>query len=635
VKRVAGILLLLATSAWVGGGPAHAQDPPPPPLEVAPVDVGAYPQVSTTFTAPPELTGSGLEPAAVAVEEDGKPVSPELVRLPNDRLEVVLVIDTSGSMRDRPLTSAKVAAYAFLARIPNEAQVAVVGFGDTAALVSPMATDRRPASDAIQALEADGETALYDAVRLASQQFSDDAETRKSVVLLSDGADTASLATIEQASESLQTGEIHLDVVELVGTESNRPALDQLATAGTGRVASVDDPSALAVLYDDLAASLANGYRLSWTSSSKGEVEVVVRLEQGGVTTEHRQTSTYPAFTAPSDTAADSSPPTTEIIDPSSVPDRGWALPVGAVFFAVALFLVGLLLFVAPGQRRYRLARLGTSTRSLPDSSTLGGLVDRATASADAALERHGRRSSLNERLEQAGVNLRPGEYLVLALSAIVIAFLIGFMVEGLLFGLLFAIAAAIGAHLVLSFLRDRRRSRFSAQLGDTLQRLAGSLRAGYGLLQAIDALGEEVPEPTSSEFRRLVIETRLGRDLATSLRAMAARIDAEDFYWVEQAIEIHREVGGNLAEVLDNVAATIRERDQVMRQVKTLTAEGRLSAYILIAMPVVLVGAMRLMNPDYLNLLGSGVGLLMSGVGVVMLILGALWFRKLCQLEY
>jgi tight adherence protein B len=634
VKRFAGILLLLATWAWVGGGPAHAQDPPPA-IEVAPVDLGAYPQVSTSFTAPPELTGSGLEPAAVAVEEDGKPVSPELVRLPNDRLEVVLIIDTSGSMRDRPLTSAKVAAYAFLARIPSEAQVAVVGFGDASTLVSPMATDRRPASDAIQALEADGETALYDAVRLASEQFSDDAETRRSIVLLSDGADTASLATIEQASESLKAENIHLDVVELVGTESNRPALDQLAVAGSGRVASVDDPSALAVLYDDLAASLANGYRLTWTSSSKGEVEIVVRLEQGGLTAEHRQTSTYPAFAAPPDTEAESSPPTTQIIDPSSVPDRGWALPVGAVLFAVALFLIGLLLFVAPGERRHRLARLGTTTRSLPDTSTLSGLVDRATASADAVLERHGRRSSLNERLEQAGIDLRPGEFAVLALSAIVTAFLIGFTVAGVLFGAVFAIAAAIGAYLVLSVLRGRRRSKFSGQLGDTLQRLAGSLRAGYGLLQAIDALGEEVPEPTSSEFRRLVIETRLGRDLATSLRAMAVRIDTEDFYWVEQAIEIHREVGGNLAEVLDNVAATIRERDQVMRQVQTLTAEGRLSAYVLIAMPIVLVGVMQLINPDYISLLTSGVGLLMSGAGVLMLILGALWFRKLCQLEY
>jgi len=634
VKRVAGILLLLATSAWVGGGPAHAQDPPPS-IEVAPVDVSAYPQVSTTFTAPPELTGSGLEPAAIAIEEDGKPVSPELVRLPNDRLEVVLVIDTSGSMRDRPLTSAKVAAYAFLARIPSEAQVAVVGFGDSAALVSPMATDRRPASDAIQALEADGETALFDAVRLASQQFSSDAETRKSIVLLSDGADTASLATVEQASESLQSGKIHLDVVELLTGESNRPALDQLAAAGTGRVASVDDPSALAVLYDDLAASLANGYRLSWTSTSKGEVEVVVRLEQGGLSAEHRQSSTYPAFAAPPDTTVDSSPPTTQIIDPSSVPDRSWALPVGAVLFAVALFLVGLLLFVAPGQRRHRLARLGASTRSLPDTSTLSGIVERATASADAALERHGRRSRLNDRLEQAGINLRPGEYVVLAGSAVVTTFLVGFMVQGMLFGLAFALAAAIGMYLVLSFLRGRRQSKFSQQLGDTLQRLAGSLRAGYGLLQAIDALGEEVPEPTSSEFRRLVIETRLGRDLATSLRAMAERIDTEDFYWVEQAIEIHREVGGNLAEVLDNVAATIRERDQVMRQVKTLTAEGRLSAYILMAMPIALIGAMQLINPDYISMLTSGIGLLMSGVGVVMLILGALWFRKLCQLEY
>jgi tight adherence protein B len=103
----------------------------------------------------------------------------------------------------------------------------------------------------------------------------------------------------------------------------------------------------------------------------------------------------------------------------------------------------------------------------------------------------------------------------------------------------------------------------------------------------------------------------------------------------VVQAIGIHREIGGNLAEVLDNVAATIRERDQVLRQVKTLTAEGRLSAYVLIALPVALAGIMWLINPGYVGLLTSGVGLLLSGAAVVLLVVGALWFRKLCQLEY
>ena len=147
--------------------------------------------------------------------------------------------------------------------------------------------------------------------------------------------------------------------------------------------------------------------------------------------------------------------------------------------------------------------------------------------------------------------------------------------------------------------------------------------------------MGREAPEPTSSEFRRLVVEARLGRDVSRSLHAMSARIGTDDFEWVVQAIDIHREVGGDLAEVLDTVAGTIRERNQVLRQVKTLTAEGRLSAYILLALPVLLAAALRLINPSYFVLLTSGPGLLLAGVSVVMLGIGALWFRKLCKLEY
>jgi tight adherence protein B len=237
--------------------------------------------------------------------------------------------------------------------------------------------------------------------------------------------------------------------------------------------------------------------------------------------------------------------------------------------------------------------------------------------------------------LEEAGVALRPGEYVVLSVSGIALAAALGTLLSGVVLGLILGGVAGAGSRFTLRFMRTRRRAKFSDQLSDTLQQLAGSLRAGYGLLQAVDGVGRESPEPTSSEFRRLVVEARLGRDVASSLHAMAQRIGSDDFEWVVQAIDIHREVGGDLAEVLDTVAGTIRERNQVLRQVKSLTAEGRLSAYILLALPVVLAGALRLINPTYFVLLTSGPGLVLSGASVVMLALGALWFHKLCKLEY
>lgn len=626
--RRAAAVLVLATLGWSVSGTALAQEAPGP-LELSSIDTATHPKLSTILTAPSELSGEELLPGAVTVTEDGEVQPSTFVRLPDDRLEVVLVIDTSGSMQGAAFTSAKLAASAFLARLPADARVALVAFGSTPALASPLGAARNTVVAATQGLEARGETALYDAVRLATQQFSGAVGNRRSIVLLSDGGDTVSSVSLQAAAAAVAAAGAHLDVIELVTTESARAALDQLAGAGVGRVAPADDPSALAGIYDGIAASLANEYRLAWRSSSDGEVDVVVRLSQRGIVAQRNLTLQYPATPV-----ADPQPARAELPAERSVATASWALPLGAACIAIALFVLGLVAF-GPRHRQRRLARLGSIRRSVPDATALSGLVSRATASADAALERHGRRSVLNERLEQAGVALRPGEYVVLSLSAVALASAVGFVTSGPLLGALLAVVAGLGAHLVPAVLRSRRRSQFSDQLGDTLQQLAGTLRAGYGLLQSVDALGREAPEPTAGEFRRLVVETRLGRDVSTSLHAMARRIGTEDFEWVVQAIDIHREVGGDLAEVLDTVAGTIRERNQVMRQVKTLTAEGRLSAYILLALPVVLAGALRLINPGYFELLTFGPGLVLSGAAVVMLVLGALWFRKLCQLVY
>jgi tight adherence protein B len=364
---------------------------------------------------------------------------------------------------------------------------------------------------------------------------------------------------------------------------------------------------------------------------------VTVRFEHSGTLAASTLRLEYPALPAPPEP-----PPTTP---PQEVPEAllpvaagddaaSWALVLGASCVAIALFLLGQIAF-APRGRRIRLGRLGAVRRSVPDSSAISDIVERATSSADAALERRGRRASLNAWLERAGIALRPGEFVVLALSAIAIGFAVGFVAFGLIAGAALAAIAAAMLYFVPQVMADRRRQRFSEQLPETLQLLSGSLRAGYGLIQAIDMLSRECPEPTGGEFRRLVVEGRLGRDISHSLEAMSRRIGTEDFEWVVQAIDIHREVGGDLAEVLDTVAATIRERNQVMRQVKTLTAEGRLSAYILTALPVVLAVALRLINPGYFELLTHGVGLAISATAAGLLVVGALWFRKLCQLDY
>ena len=641
MRRAAAVL---ATAVLMAGwaGAAHAQAPTGS-LDLAPIDPASYPVLSAVVTVPPELNGQELSAGAVTVSENGIAQPTSLVRLPGNRLEVVLVIDTSGSMRGAAFVAAKAAAGTFIARLPHDARVALVAFSSTPVLASPLVQDRNVLLGAIDGLQASGETALYDAVNLATMQFSGDPNSRRSIIVLSDGGDTASSISLGAATAAVTAADVRLDVVQLITAETSRVALEQLAAAGGGRVVPAEEPAALAGIYDSLAMSLANQYAIGWRSTSHGTTQVTVRLEQSGVVAESRTTLEYPALPAPPPASAP--PPSlapvpvdavvempVTVVEPKGV--AGWTLVLGAGCVAVALFVLGLHAF-APRTRRLARARLGANRPTLPDASALSELVGRATASADAALERHGRRSGLNDRLEQAGLALRPGEYMVLAVSAIVGGFAVGMLVFGLLVGALLAAIAGVAAYLIPNVLRSRRRGEFSGQLPDTLQLMAGSLRAGYGLLQAVDAVGRESPEPTSSEFRRIVVEARLGRDVSHSLHSMAQRIGTDDLSWVVQAIDIHREVGGDLAEVLDTVGTTIRERNQVMRHVKTLTAEGRLSAYILTALPVVLAGALRLTNPRYFRLLTFGPGLYISAAAIAMLVVGALWFRKLCQLDY
>ena len=145
-----------------------------------------------------------------------------------------------------------------------------------------------------------------------------------------------------------------------------------------------------------------------------------------------------------------------------------------------------------------------------------------------------------------------------------------------------------------------------------------------------------EAESPTAEEFARVVNETRIGRDLNDSLERSAERMRSEDFNWVAQAIAIHREVGGDLAGVLDEVGHTIRERNQIRRQVAALSAEGKMSAYILVALPFVVTGILLITSTAYiLKFVQSPLGFVMIGAAAVMLIIGALWMKKAVQIIF
>ncbi|AUZ36688.1 type II secretion system protein F [Arthrobacter sp. PGP41] len=240
------------------------------------------------------------------------------------------------------------------------------------------------------------------------------------------------------------------------------------------------------------------------------------------------------------------------------------------------------------------------------------------------------------EVLYNAGVKMAPADFTVgVALASLLTAAFAALLTHPLL-GLLAGAATPFLAKIVLLILRDRRRAKFEEQLTDTIQMLIGGLRVGHSVLRSVEAAAQEADAPTSEELLRIVNETRIGKDVRLALDDVATRMDSEDFRWISQAIQINREVGGDLAEVLEQVAGTIRERSEIKGQIRSLSAEGKMSAYILMAMPVGVAFILALINPGYLNVfVEKPLGMLMLASSIVMFIVGGVWMSRIVKIKF
>jgi len=304
---------------------------------------------------------------------------------------------------------------------------------------------------------------------------------------------------------------------------------------------------------------------------------------------------------------------------------------VGAV--ATALLILAVVV-VPAGSSRVPLSRLDPSVA--PPTSALAGAGAAAEAAVEKVLLKRGRLAAGAAALERAGMSTTlPGFVIAVGLTAVA-GTVAGALLGGPLLALVFLLVVPLGAKLLLGFRAGRRQAAFADQLDDSLQLMASSLRAGHSLLRAVDSVSHEAEAPTSEEFARIVNETRVGRDLNDALDEVAERMGSDDFTWVAQAIAIHREVGGNLAEVLDAVGHTIRERNAIRRQVKALSAEGKLSAIVLMALPFGVTGFLSVSNPEYLaTFTESLVGYGMLGAAGVMLLVGGLWLKKTVAITF
>src|SRR2546423_5235049 len=282
-----------------------------------------------------------------------------------------------------------------------------------------------------------------------------------------------------------------------------------------------------------------------------------------------------------------------------------FALSALAVFGA--LFLIGLELTRPRVRRRHLAAELGVKPRETTRTRA-NALGTQATALAERALDHYDQDGRLGAALDRAGMNLRPAEFVAIGVVATTVAALALLLVAGPLGALVVGVLVPVGFRATVTRRGRKRRAPFDDQLSDALHTVAGGLRAGHSLVQSIDSLVHEAESPIRDEFERVLFESRLGHPLPVAMRNVAARMGSEDFDRVAEAIEIQYEVGGDLAELLDLVMSMIRDRRRVGRQIRTLTAEGRLSGSILLCLPVGMFGFLALANRPYMHeLTGTG----------------------------
>jgi tight adherence protein B len=633
-----GLLLL----ALVGTSPARAQESDDP-LSIREVDATDLDNVEVTFF----YSGERADLADITVREDSKLVeATTAVPLDDQRtLGVVLVIDASKSMEEDALIErVKEAAHAFVDAKATTDQIAIVSFSDTVTVVQEFTTDKGELNQAIDDIALEPNTSLYDGIVRASALYRD-SELQPNLIVFSDGEDNASKADQGTATAAVTAvgGTLFAVGVENPGFDS----LEEIAAETGGSATLADDPGAVGALFEGVQETLRKQYILTYPSNvTSGAVPIELTLGTD---------------TASAEFIAGSSAEGAAALRPQTVSEPSgpaffrssagllFALALIAVAVLVAVFSLGSSFFSGEGNLNQALQPYSEGFVAAADEFDVddGGdgkgqvlaqtpLLQRAVEATGSFADQRGLLVKVEGMLERANLPLRPAEALFFYLAGVaVVAILLLAVVDSPVMALIGILIVALLPPAIVSFLANRRRKQFNSLLPDTLQLLASTLRAGYSLMQGVEAVSQEVSEPMGRELRRVVTEARLGRPLEESLEGVAARMESGDFAWAVMAIRIQREVGGNLAELLVTVAETMTERERLRRDVNALTAEGKVSAIVLGILPVGLGLFIYTANPGYMDpLFEETIGKILLFGSILLAFVGFWWMKKTIEVD-
>ncbi len=322
------------------------------------------------------------------------------------------------------------------------------------------------------------------------------------------------------------------------------------------------------------------------------------------------------------------------------------ALLLVLILFSIFMVVLGKGNTKEKAKLNKRIASIASLDLSLQNAQVDAGVGKRGATSSrrlhttlrtiGARLEKIRPANTLDERMQQAGWPMLGSEFqAIMAGCGLIVGLLTGLLTLSPIHVVLGFIVGVVGCLMALTIRIQRRQKAFADQLEDMLNMTANALRAGFSFMQALDYIANEMADPVRSEVRRVVTDVNMGLPLEESLNNMTRRVNSPDFNLVVTAVLIQRQVGGNLARVLDTISGTINDRIRMRREVNTLTAQGKMSAWVVGGLPIFIGIVMQIIMPGYLDpIFTSEIGQIAAAVCAVLMLIGFIIIRSIVNIE-
>jgi tight adherence protein B len=623
VRRRAVLATLAAALVLVPGAPAASEAG----LEV---DTSAYPIVRAVAVTE---EASSLPPT---LEENGRRVEDVTATNLGEAKSIVLAVDRSRSMLGEPIEDAVAAADAFLAAKPEADRVAVLTYATEPVMLTGFSTSTTDAESALRTISIDpvAGTKLYDALVLSANSLASESLLGRVIVIVTDGNEARSEASLEAAIAAAQEAGAAVYVVAIESPGFNPEPLQQMAGETGGTYYAAASTESLTEVYSSIAEELSRTWRLEYVTGALPAERMALSASLPG------QEPVEAVLAAPGDAIQVRRPEASGRL-PEQFFGSVWGQASFALLVGFVVLLASAFLFASPkgSWLKGRLApHVAEKRRAVKRQSgerlALAAGVFRATENALGNLKPWKR---LARTIERADVPLRTVELVYMMLGS---GLLLGMLAA--VFGLPVLVVAATLAGgtllpwMFLAYKARRRLKTFENQLPDLLVTMAAGLKAGHSFRQALQSVVDEDQPPASKELNRVLTETQLGRPMEEALVDMAHRIGSRNFEFVITAVTIQRQVGGSLAGLFDMVADTVRSRQQFKKKIKGLTAMGRASAYVLVGLPFCVAGMLTLINAEYMSpLWNTSTGHKLVIAMLVMMVVGSAILRKIVNFRY